>query len=295
MQEKLEVIKNKKGFIAALDQSGGSTPKALKMYGINEEEYVNEEEMFNLINAIRKRIVTSNSFNSNYIIGTILFKKTLDVQIDGLNIVDYLWNKKQVVTFLKIDKGKEEEKNGVMLLKPIDNLDSILSLAKNYNVFGTKMRSVIKKPNRAGIKAIVDQQFFYAKKIIEKGLIPIVEPEVDINAEDKMQCEIILKEEIDNHLKTLNKEEFIVLKLTIPTIDNFYLDYTNHPNVLRVVALSGGYSMMEANKRLQNNINVVASFSRALLEGLNKNQTSEEFDRVLSDKVKQIYNASINK
>ena len=294
MQEKLEVLRSRNGFIAALDQSGGSTPKALKSYGIEENAYTNEAEMFNLINTMRKRIVTSNAFTSDYILGTILFKKTLEVSVDGMSIVDYLWNQKHILTFLKIDNGLAEETNGVKLMNPI-NTDEILALANNNNVFGTKMRSVIYKANREGIRKVVEQQFFYAKKIIEKGLVPIVEPEVDIDSLDKALCEKMIKEKINKKIVKINDNEKIMLKLTLPTENNFYVNYTNHPNILRVVALSGGYSDEIANEKLKNNKSVVASFSRALLNGLNVNQSEEEFNKFLLNKILKIYNASVNK
>lgn len=294
-QKKYEIIKNNQGFIAALDQSGGSSSKTLKEYGIDEDNYTSEEEMFDLIHEMRKRIIKSPSFSSEYILGTILFKKTMESKVDDEYTADYLWNKKGIVSFLKIDNGLAEMSDGVQMMKPIDNLDSILEDGLTKHVFGTKMRSVIKEDNEKGIEAVVNQQFDLAKKIIAKGLVPIIEPEVDINAKNKQRCEEILKKYVDEQLKTLNEQDKVMFKFTLPTINNYYEEYTKHPNVIRVLALSGGYSREEANKILAQNNNLIASFSRALLEGLNINQSEEEFNEYLLNSIKSIYKASTEK
>ncbi len=295
MNEKmLDIIKNKKGFIAALDQSGGSSSKTLKAYGISEDQYSTEDEMFNLIHEMRKRVFTSKSFTSEHIIGAILFEKTMLSKIDDEYTADYLWNKKGIVSFLKIDKGLQEESNGVKLMKEIPNMVEQLEVAKEHNVFGTKMRSVIYKANRESIKEIVKQQFEFAKVICDSGLVPIIEPEVDINSEDKELCETILKEEIISVLKTWDKERKIMFKFTIPTIENLYLDLYNYECVVRIVALSGGYDINTAVEKLSKNERMIASFSRALLQDLNVNQSQEEFDKLLNDVIVKIYNASIN-
>jgi fructose-bisphosphate aldolase class I len=290
--EKYEVVKNNSGFIAALDQSGGSTANALKLYGIDKDKYNTEEEMFNLVHSMRSRIIKSNSFSSEHIIGVILFKKTMDSMIDGEYTADYLWNHKKIVSFLKIDNGLDVLSNGVQLMKPMPELDDLLNLALKRNIFGTKMRSVIKEYNEEGIKLVVNQQFKIAKQIFAKGLVPIIEPEVDINAVNKEKCEELLKIEINKHLEKIDPNMKIMFKFTIPVNDNFYEEYTNHPNVVRVVALSGGYSRDIANEKLMRNRGVIASFSRALLEGLNVNQTEEEFDSYLLSSIKSIYEAS---
>ena len=292
-QKQVEKMKNGKGFVAALDQSGGSTPKALAGYGIEKNEYSGDEEMFNRVHEMRTRIITSESFSSEYILAAILFEMTMDRKVEGMYTGDYLWEKKGIVPILKVDKGLAEESEGVQLMKPIPNLDSILDKAIERNIFGTKMRAVIKKANPEGIKKIVDQQFEIGKKIIAKGLVPILEPEVDIHSPEKAESEKIMKEEILKHLDTLNKDEVIMLKLSIPTEDGLYTDLINHPQVMRVVALSGGYSREDAVKGLRRNPGLIASFSRALLEGLNVDQTDEEFNNMLDNSVKDVYEASI--
>ncbi|WP_077298509.1 fructose bisphosphate aldolase [Virgibacillus pantothenticus] len=292
-QQQLEKMKNGKGFIAALDQSGGSTPKALAAYGIKEEAYSNEDEMFDLVHEMRTRIITSPAFDSNYILGAILFEQTMDREIEGMYTGDYLAEKKDIVPFLKVDKGLAEESDGVQLMKPIPDLDKLLKRANERHIFGTKMRSVIKDANPEGIKAVVDQQFEIGKQIIAAGLVPIIEPEVDINSPEKEKCEELLKAEILRHLNSLNESELVMLKLTIPTVPNTYKELIEHPNVVRVVALSGGYSRDEANAKLKENDGLIASFSRALSQDLNVNQTDEEFNQALQQAVKSIYEASI--
>lgn len=293
MDEKLEIIKNKKGFIAALDQSGGSSGKTLKLYGIGEEEYQTDEEMFELIHTMRKRVLCNDAFLSDKIIGVILFEQTMNKEVQGVKTADYLWNEKGIVSFLKIDKGLEEEKDGVCLMKEIPNLEETLEMAKAQGIFGTKMRSVIQSPNKEGIRKLIEQQFFYAKEIAKKGLVPIIEPEVSIGSTDKLECEKIMKEEIDRQLSMLDENSKVMFKFTIPEVDNFYLEYTKNEKVLRVVALSGGYNRAEACQKLAKNHDVIASFSRALLEGLTVHQTEEEFERVLSSSIDEIYQASI--
>lgn len=292
--EMLEIMKEKKGFIAALDQSGGSSSKTLAKYGIKENEYSSEEEMFNLIHEMRKRVFTSKAFTNDKIIGAILFERTMLSKVDGEFTADYLWNQKKIVSFLKVDKGLAEEKNGVKLMKPIANLEEELKEANEKNVFGTKMRSVIYEPNVEGIKAIVAQQFEFAKIICDAGLVPIIEPEVDINAPEKEKCEEILKAEIIERLNTWNKEDKIMFKFTIPTIANHYLDLYDYECVVRIVALSGGYDIDKAVELLAKNNRMIASFSRALLQDLNANQSQEEFDQKLHDVIVKIYDASIS-
>lgn len=295
MNEKMyEIIKNRKGFIAALDQSGGSSSKTLKNYGISEDKYNTEEEMFDLIHEMRKRVFTSKSFTSEHIIGAILFEKTMLSKVNGKFTADYLWDEKQIVSFLKVDKGLAEEKNGVKLMKEITNFDEELKEANEKNIFGTKMRSVIYEANEEGIKAIVEQQFEFAKKICSYGLVPIIEPEVDINSTEKEKCEEILKAEIIEKLKTWNKEDKIMFKFTIPTIANHYLDLYDYECVVRIVALSGGYDIDKAVELLAKNNRMIASFSRALLQDLNANQSQEEFDQKLHDVIVKIYDASIS-
>ncbi len=296
MQEKhLEKMKNGKGFIAALDQSGGSTPKALAVYGVTEDQYDNEEEMFNLVHEMRTRIITSPAFNSERILGAILFEQTMDREIEGKYTGDYLAEVKGIVPFLKVDKGLANEADGVQLMKPIDNLKKTLQRANERKIFGTKMRSVIKKANPEGIKKIVEQQFEIGKQIIAAGLVPIIEPEVDIFSEDKAQSEEILKEEILKQVNELTDEQNIMLKLSIPTVANLYKELANHPKVIRVVALSGGYPLVEANEKLKENDEIIASFSRALSESLNVEQTDDEFNEKLKEAVEAIYDASVNK
>ncbi|WP_315066329.1 fructose bisphosphate aldolase [uncultured Clostridium sp.] len=282
-----------KGFIAALDQSGGSTPKALLQYGIQENSYSNDEKMFDLVHEMRKRIIKSPAFTSEYILGAILFEDTMYRTIDDQYTADYLWKQKNVVPFLKVDKGLLEIENGVQLMKPIANLDELLKRAIEKNIFGTKMRSVIKEANSQGIKILIDQQFEIGKQIAESGLIPIIEPEVDIYSLDKEESEKLLKFEISKQLSKLDSKTKIMLKLSIPTKDNFYSDLMDDPHVVRIVALSGGYSQAEANKKLACNHGLIASFSRALSQGLTVQQTEEEFNVMLLNSIKEIYEASI--
>lgn len=290
--QKFNRIKNDDGFIAALDQSGGSTPKALKLYGIEEDKYENEDQMFDLIHQMRTRIIKSKAFTSKRILAAILFEMTMQRKIDDKFTADYLWSEKNIVSFLKVDKGLKEEKDGVKLMKDIPELEETVKRAVSFGIFGTKMRSVILKANRESIKEIVKQQFEFAKIILNGGLIPIIEPEVDINAIDKKECEEILKEELLLELSKLEEGKQIMLKLTLPTIENFYKDFVEHKKVLRVVALSGGYTREKSNELLAKNNGVIASFSRALTEGLNVNQTDEEFDKVLDNSIETIYQAS---
>lgn len=290
----LEIMKNQKGFIAALDQSGGSSSKTLKAYGINENEYSSDEEMFDLIHEMRKRVFTSKSFTKDHIIGAILFEKTMNSKIDDEYTADYLWNKKGIISFLKVDKGLQDENNGVKLMKDIPNLVEQLKEANNKNVFGTKMRSVIYEANEQGIKDIVAQQFAFAKTICDNGLVPIIEPEVDINSKDKDVCEKMLKEEIKKQLANWNKEDKIMFKFTIPTTENLYLDLYDYECVVRIVALSGGYDIDTAVEKLAKNNKMIASFSRALLQDLRVNQSQEDFDNILNNVIVKIYNASIS-
>lgn len=292
-QKQFDKIKNGKGFIAALDQSGGSTPKALAAYGIPEEAYSNEDEMFDLVHKMRTRIITSPAFDSDHILGAILFEQTMDREIEGKYTGDYLAEEKGIVPFLKVDKGLADESNGVQLMKPMPDLDNLLKRANERHIFGTKMRSVVKKANPDAIKEIVDQQFEVGKQIIDAGLVPIIEPEVDINSPEKEKCEDILKEEILNHLNKLGENDYVMLKLTIPTKANLYKELIDHPMVIRVVALSGGYSTNVANEKLKQNDGLIASFSRALSQDLNASQTDEEFNAKLEKAVKSIYEASI--
>ncbi|WP_311334624.1 fructose bisphosphate aldolase [Capnocytophaga sputigena] len=293
-KEQFEQMKNSKGFIAALDQSGGSTPKALKLYGITEDQYSNEEQMFDLIHQMRTRIIKSPAFSHNKIIGAILFEQTMDRQIDGKYTADYLWDEKHVVPFLKVDKGLEPlDSDGVQLMKPIDGLAELLSRANERHIFGTKMRSVVKKASPKGIARVVQQQFEVAKQIIAAGLVPIIEPEVDINIPDKSPAEAILRDEIRKHLDALPSIANVMLKLSLPTINNLYKEFTQHPRVVRVVALSGGYPREKANAILAENKGVIASFSRALTEGLSATQTDEQFNNALAHTVEGIYEASI--
>ncbi|MEG0551578.1 MAG: fructose bisphosphate aldolase [Vagococcus sp.] len=292
-EEQLTRISSGKGFIAALDQSGGSTPKALKAYGIEENSYDTDDAMFNLVHEMRSRIIKSPAFNSYHILGAILFEGTMERDIDGISTADYLWNEKGILSFLKIDKGLAEEANGVQLLKPIPDLEELLQKANHYHIFGTKERSLIKLANPTGIKEVVEQQFDLAKKVAKAGLVPIIEPEVDIHSPEKEAAETILKEEILKQLATLDADTKVMLKLSIPTVDNLYEELANHSHVLRVVALSGGYSREEANELLSRNKQLIASFSRALAEGLTFQQTAEEFNKTLDTSILAIYNASI--
>ena len=293
-KEQLEQMRSSKGFVAALDQSGGSTPKALKLYGVNEDEYNGEEEMFDLIHQMRTRIIKSAAFNSEKIIGAILFEQTMDRKIDNKFTADYLWEEKHIVPFLKVDKGLEElDLDGVQLMKPISNLADLLRRANVRHIFGTKMRSVIKKASPEGIERVVAQQFEVAHQIIEAGLVPIIEPEVDINIPDKSPAEAILRDEIRKHLDTLPATANVMLKLSLPTINNLYKEFTKHPRVVRVVALSGGYPREKANDILAENKGVIASFSRALTEGLSAQQTDAQFNDTLTHTIEGIYEASI--
>lgn len=292
--KQLEIMQNGKGFIAALDQSGGSTPKALKLYGVTEDQYSNEEEMFRLVHEMRKRIITSPSFTSERILAAILFKVTMNSKIDDLYTSDFLWEKKGILPILKVDSGLAELNNGVQLMKPFE-LDELLANAKERHIFGTKTRSVIKEYNEDGIREIVKQQFEYARAIIAQGFVPIVEPEVDIHAKEKSKIESFLKAEVVKELETMNENQKLMFKFTIPTEANLYSDLVNFPCVLRIVALSGGYSREDANALLSKNQNMIASFSRALTEGLNVNQTQEEFDTMLNQSIESIVKASIEK
>ncbi len=291
--EHMNQICSGKGFIAALDQSGGSTPKTLLRYGIKENSYSNDEEMFELVHQMRTRIITSPAFNSKYILGAILFKNTMDRIINGQFTSEYLWEKKGIVPFLKVDEGLAGLEDGVQLMKPFSDLHGLLKQAIDKNIFGTKMRSVIKDANPKGINKIVEQQFDIGKKIFEMGLIPILEPEIDIYIHNMEESEKLLKYEILNKLSTMDKDVKIILKLSLPTKDNFYSDLINDPHVVRVVALSGGYTQSEANEKLVHNHGLIASFSRALLQGLMVGQTDEEFNSTLTNSIKAIYESSI--
>jgi fructose-bisphosphate aldolase, class I len=291
-EQQLEKMKSHPGFIAALDQSGGSTPKALGLYGIKEGAWSNEDEMFAIVHQMRTRMITSPSFNGERIIGAILFENTMDREINGQPTADYLWNVKRVVPFLKVDKGLDVEKDGVQLMQPMPGLAALLEKAKLKRIFGTKMRSVIKQSNETGIKEIVNQQFELAAQIIAADLMPIVEPEVDIHCPEKAKAEALLKSAILEKLNQLPPGQMVMLKLTLSELDNFYADFVKHPKVLRVVALSGGYSRDEANKRLRRNHGVVASFSRALAEGLSAQQSDAEFNATLDKSIQSIFEAS---
>jgi len=284
-------IRNQPGFIAALDQSGGSTPKALKLYGVEENTYSGETQMMDLVHQMRSRIVTSPVFTGQRIAGAILFEATMDREFGGKPAADYLWSK-QVVPFLKIDKGLADETNGVQLMKPMPTLDDLLKKAKSKGIFGTKERSVINQNNPEGIKAVVAQQFEVAKQVLSHGLIPIVEPEVNIKCPDKKGAEENLKKELKAALDMLPENQQVMLKLTIPEVDNLYADFVKHPRVLKVVALSGGYSRDEANKRLAKQNGMIASFSRALSEGLTAQQSDAEFNKSLDTAIESIYQAS---
>ncbi|MBR05945.1 MAG: fructose bisphosphate aldolase, partial [Alteromonas sp.] len=277
-QAMLDKLKTQTGFIAALDQSGGSTPKALRLYGIEESEYSSDEEMFNLVHEMRTRIITSTPFSGERVLGAILFENTLDREIEGMSSAHYLWQKKRVIPFLKVDKGLAEESNGVQVMKPMPGLDALLAKAVAQDVFGTKMRSVVKLANHQGIKDVVAQQFEVGKQILAAGLVPIIEPEVDIHSPQKAEAEALLKLEILTQLNLLNEGQEVMLKLTLPTEANFYKELVDHPRVLKVVALSGGYSREEANAKLAENQGMIASFSRALTEGVSAQQTQEEFE-----------------
>ena len=291
-EQQLQKIKAQPGFIAALDQSGGSTPGALKAYGIKESAWSDEEEMFGLVHQMRARIITSASFTGERILGAILFENTMDRDIEGQPTADYLWNAKRVVPFLKVDKGLAAEKEGVQLMKPMPSLEQLVNRAREKRIFGTKMRSFIKQANPSGINNIVSQQFDAARQIIDAGLVPIIEPEVDIHCPEKEKAEELLKAAILEDLNRLATGEWVMLKITLPDRDNFYAECTSHPNVVRVVALSGGYTREQANERLRRNRGIVASFSRALVEGLSAQQSDAEFNAVLDQSIKSICEAS---
>jgi fructose-bisphosphate aldolase class I len=291
--QQYEKIKSSKGFIAALDQSGGSTPKALALYGIEESEYSSDERMFDLMHEFRSRIIASPAFGGDRILAAILFEQTMDRDVDGVNSVQYLWERKHVVPFVKVDEGLAQESDGVQLMKPFTRIDPLLERAVGRRVFGTKMRSVVKHANAAGITAVLDQQFMYAGRILDAGLVPIVEPEVDIAAPDKAEAEDMLKAGIVERLSAVPEGRQVMLKLSIPTVDGFYADLMTHPKVLRVVALSGGYSRDEADALLARNPGLIASFSRALTEGLRRDQSDAEFDEVLDKAIGSIYEASL--
>lgn len=291
-QKQLQRIKNGSGFIAALDQSGGSTPKTLENYGVMGDAYDNDEAMFDQVHEMRTRIMTCNCFDSERVLGAILFEDTMDRAVNGKPTANYLWEDKQIVPFLKVDKGLAERMNGVQVMRPISNLDLLLDKAKTYPIFGTKMRSVIYEPNVDGIELVVQQQFDVAKQILSKGLMPIVEPEVDINSEQKHDCELILKTTILRNLERLNDDQQVMLKLTLPEDAGFYQELIDHPKVLKVVALSGGYSRSDACAKLKKNSGMIASFSRALTEGLSKQQSDQEFADTLNASIDEIYQAS---
>ena len=291
-QEQLTRVRSDEGFIAALDQSGGSTPKALRLYGIEESSYSGDEEMFNLMHAMRARMIKSRAFNGDRVLGAILFEGTMDREIDGVPTAEFLWTKKRVVPFLKVDKGLADEVDGVQVMKPMPTLEVLLERAVANGIFGTKMRSVISLANAAGIEAVVAQQFEVGRRILGAGLVPIIEPEVDIKSPQKAEAEALLKASILAHLEEQPASQPVMLKLTLPVEDDFYLDLVQHPSVLRVVALSGGYSREEANARLSRNHGVIASFSRALTEGLSAQQSDAEFDATLDATIAGIFEAS---
>ena len=290
--QQFQKVRSADGFVAALDQSGGSTPKALALYGIDESAYGNDEEMFDLIHAMRTRIVTSPAFTGDKVLGAILFEQTMDRDIEGRESAAYLWEQKQVVPFLKVDKGLADEDSDVQLMKPMPDLGDLLDRANEKGVFGTKMRSVVKKANPDGVKAIVDQQFEVGHQIIGAGLVPIIEPEVDIHSPQKAEAEELLRAAIADHADQLGPDQHIMLKLTLPEVDNFYADLIAHDRIARVVALSGGYSRAEANDRLSRNHGMIASFSRALTEGLSAGQTEADFDATLGSTIDSIFEAS---
>ncbi len=290
MKDKMQ---NGRGFIAALDQSGGSTPKALRLYGVAEDQYSNESEMFDLSHEMRTRIITSPAFGGDRILGSILFEQTMDRQIEGQGSAEFLWNEKQVVPFLKVDKGLADETDGVQIMKPMPGLGELLTRATANGVFGTKMRSVIKEANETGIDAVVDQQFEIARQIIDSGLVPIVEPEVDIHSATKAEAEALLRDRIAEKLDSLPESDHVMLKLTLPSQANFYADFIAHPRVIRVVALSGGYSRAEADTLLRENQGMIASFSRALTEGLSAQQSDADFNETLNTSIQSIYDASL--
>lgn len=291
-QQQLEQMRTGKGFIAALDQSGGSTPKALKLYGVDESSYSNEDEMFDVIHAMRSRMVMSPAFTGERVLAAILFEGTMDRSIDGVGSAEYLWSRKQVIAILKVDKGLADEADGVQLMKPMPELDALLAKARANGIFGTKMRSVIKVANAKGISEVVAQQFAVGRQILAGGLVPIIEPEVDINSPSKKEAEVLLKAALLKELDAQPVDQPVMLKLTLPEDDNFYLDLVKHPSVLRVVALSGGYSRDDANTKLSKNNGVIASFSRALTEGLSAQQSDTEFNAALDSAIASIYAAS---
>ena len=291
-QEQLARMRSGDGFIAALDQSGGSTPKALRLYGIEENEYSGDAQMFDLIHGMRSRMVTSPSFGGNRVLGAILFEGTMDRDIEGLGSADYLWKTKGVIPFLKIDKGLADDADGVQLMKPMPELDALLAKGASKGIFGTKMRSVIKEANKAGIDAVVAQQFAVGRQILAAGLVPIIEPEVDITSATKKEAEVLLKAALLAELNAQPADQPVMLKLTLPEVDDFYQELVNHPSVLRVVALSGGYSREESNQRLSRNHGVIASFSRALTEGLSAKQSEAEFNATLDSTIQGIFDAS---
>jgi len=291
-EDQLNKVRSADGFIAALDQSGGSTPKALRLYGIESDAYSDDEEMFSVVHEMRARIITSSAFDGSRILGAILFENTLDREIEGKETARYLWEEKNVAPFLKVDKGLADESDGVQVMKPIPNLSDLLEKAKAQNVFGTKMRSVIKSADAVGIQKIVAQQFEIGRQIVAAGLTPIIEPEIDINAPDKAEAEALLREQLLAHLDKLGVDEMVMFKLTLPEESNFYHACQEHPNMLRVVALSGGYSREEANRRLAANNGMIASFSRALTEGLSAQQAEEAFNSMMDASIQSIFDAS---
>lgn len=291
-EQMLSKVLTQDGFLAALDQSGGSTPKALKLYGVPETAYSGEEAMNVKVHEMRTRIITTPAFNGDRILGAILFEETMNRQVRGKGTAQYLWQEKRVVPFLKVDKGLAEEQDGVQVMKPMPHLDGLLEKAKGNGVFGTKMRSVIKKPSKAGIEKVVAQQFELGLRIVEAGLCPIIEPEVDIECPEKAQAEALLEQAICSRLDDLDPDQLVMLKLTLPEIDDFYLRLIEHPNVVRFVALSGGYSRKKANAKLARNHGMIASFSRALTEGLSVNQTDAEFDEAMNEAIQSIFDAS---
>ena len=291
-EKQLKRVKNGLGFIAALDQSGGSTPKALETYGVSSDDYDSDEAMFDVVHEMRARIITCDTFDNERVLGAILFEDTMEREVDGKPTANYLWEEKNIVPFLKVDKGLAEHMSGVQVMRPMPDLDALLDKAKNYPVFGTKMRSVIYEPNVDGIELVVQQQFDVAKQIISKGLMPIVEPEVDINSDKKHESELILKTNLLRNLERLSDDQQVMLKLTLPEEAGFYQELIDHPKVLKVVALSGGYSRSDACAKLKQNPGMIASFSRAFTEGLSKQQSDEEFAATIDSSIQEIYEAS---
>jgi fructose-bisphosphate aldolase class I len=291
--EMLQQMRSGKGFIAALDQSGGSTPKVLSLYGLDSSAYSNEAEMFDVMHGMRSRLIKSPSFNGNCVIGAILFEMTMERTIDGIGTAEYLWSKKKIVPFLKVDNGLADEANDVQLMKPIPELGARIAAANKHGVFGTKMRSVINLANQSGIDEVVKQQFEIGKEIIAGGLVPIIEPEVNIKSAQKAEAEALLKKSLLDYANALSGDQNIMLKLSLPTVPNLYKELVDHPRVVRVVALSGGYSRDDANKHLAENTGVIASFSRALVEGLTAQQSDAAFDKALDASIQSIYDASV--